>query len=78
MLLCFFSLSCFSFSFLPGNDSLEAAVIWIFDHENDPDIDQMPLVSSDIGQTPLVSSDIGQMPSVWFSLSLDSGLIYDK
>lgn len=29
---------------LPGNASLEAAIDWIVDHENDPDIDQMPLV----------------------------------
>ncbi|RVW32408.1 hypothetical protein CK203_109284 [Vitis vinifera] len=27
---------------LEGNDSLAAAVSWIIDHENDPDIDQMP------------------------------------
>ncbi|KAF7836995.1 UBX domain-containing protein 1 [Senna tora] len=27
-----------------GNTSLEAAVNWIVEHENDPDIDQMPLV----------------------------------
>ncbi|XP_060676124.1 uncharacterized protein LOC107426643 isoform X1 [Ziziphus jujuba] len=31
-----------------GNDSVEAAVNWIFEHENDPDIDQMPLVTVDI------------------------------
>lgn len=29
-----------------GNDSLAAAVSWIIDHENDPDIDQMPSVWS--------------------------------
>ncbi|KAK6914288.1 PUB domain [Dillenia turbinata] len=28
-----------------GNASLEAAVNWVVEHENDPDIDQMPLVS---------------------------------
>ncbi|KAL8518933.1 hypothetical protein ACS0TY_003460 [Phlomoides rotata] len=27
-----------------GNASLEAAANWIVEHENDPDIDQMPLV----------------------------------
>ncbi|XP_057783652.1 vicilin-like seed storage protein At2g18540 [Salvia miltiorrhiza] len=27
-----------------GNESLEAAANWIVEHENDPDIDQMPLV----------------------------------
>ncbi|KAH7517567.1 hypothetical protein FEM48_Zijuj09G0078600 [Ziziphus jujuba var. spinosa] len=31
-----------------GNDSVEAAVNWIIEHENDPDIDQMPLVTVDI------------------------------
>ncbi|KAH6776820.1 ubiquitin-associated domain-containing protein [Perilla frutescens var. hirtella] len=29
---------------LSGNESLEAAANWIVEHENDPDIDQMPLV----------------------------------
>ncbi|XP_062023671.1 uncharacterized protein LOC133739869 isoform X2 [Rosa rugosa] len=31
-----------------GNASLEACIDWIIDHENDPDIDQMPLVTVDI------------------------------
>ncbi|KAL6208955.1 hypothetical protein ACLB2K_019898 [Fragaria x ananassa] len=31
-----------------GNASLEAGIDWIIDHENDPDIDQMPLVTLDI------------------------------
>lgn len=30
--------------FSSGNISVEDAVGWIVDHENDPDIDQMPLV----------------------------------
>ncbi|XP_057957421.1 uncharacterized protein LOC131150611 isoform X2 [Malania oleifera] len=29
-----------------GNASLEAAVNWVVEHENDPDIDQMPLVAA--------------------------------
>nr|POE86079.1 hypothetical protein CFP56_02446 [Quercus suber] len=28
-----------------GNSSLEAAIEWVIDHENDSDIDQMPLTS---------------------------------
>ncbi|KAM7263980.1 hypothetical protein ACFE04_001663 [Oxalis oulophora] len=31
-----------------GNVSLEVAVNWIIDHENDPDIDEMPLVAMNI------------------------------
>ncbi|KAM5563065.1 hypothetical protein ABKV19_017984 [Rosa sericea] len=31
-----------------GTASLEACIDWIIDHENDPDIDQMPLVAVDI------------------------------
>ncbi|KAK6940521.1 Ubiquitin-associated domain, partial [Dillenia turbinata] len=31
-----------------GNVNLEAAVNWIIDHENDPDLDQMPLVAVNI------------------------------
>ncbi|KAF3435958.1 hypothetical protein FNV43_RR23050 [Rhamnella rubrinervis] len=31
-----------------GNASVEAVVNWIVDHENDPDIDQMPLVTVEI------------------------------
>lgn len=27
-----------------GNSSIEAAISWIIDHENDADIDEMPLV----------------------------------
>lgn len=28
----------------PGNISIEAAINWVAEHEDDPDIDQMPLV----------------------------------
>ncbi|KAK7826640.1 receptor-like protein eix2 [Quercus suber] len=35
-------------SFYLGNSSLEAAIEWVIDHENDSDIDQMPLVAVDI------------------------------
>ncbi|KAJ8899353.1 hypothetical protein K2173_018327 [Erythroxylum novogranatense] len=31
-----------------GNVSIEAAVNWLIDHENDPDIDQMPLIAVNI------------------------------
>uniref|UniRef100_A0A2N9HXS2 UBA domain-containing protein n=1 Tax=Fagus sylvatica TaxID=28930 RepID=A0A2N9HXS2_FAGSY len=31
-----------------GNSSLEAAINWVIDHENDSDIDQMPLISVEI------------------------------
>ncbi|KAM3731600.1 hypothetical protein ACB098_12G176300 [Castanea mollissima] len=31
-----------------GNSSLEAAIEWVINHENDSDIDQMPLVAVDI------------------------------
>ncbi|KAL6503578.1 hypothetical protein OROGR_025501 [Orobanche gracilis] len=39
---------------IPGNVSLEASANWIVEHENDPDIDQMPLVpvSSNQPQPP--------------------------
>lgn len=33
---------------ITGNVSSEAAINWLIDHENDPDIDQMPLVAVDI------------------------------
>jgi hypothetical protein len=32
------------FSLLSGNAGLEAAVNWVVEHENDPDIDEMPMV----------------------------------
>lgn len=31
--------------FYAGGNSVEAAVNWIVEHENDPDIDEMPLVN---------------------------------
>ncbi|KAI6674428.1 hypothetical protein NL676_002334 [Syzygium grande] len=31
-----------------GNSSIEAAIDWIVDHQNDPDLDQMPRVSIDL------------------------------
>ncbi|KAH9603684.1 hypothetical protein KSS87_009260 [Heliosperma pusillum] len=44
-----FSLSCATRALhYSGNSSLEDAITWIVDHENDPDIDQMPLVPLDI------------------------------
>lgn len=39
-----FRILCMIFFHASGNDSLAAAVSWIIDHENDPDIDQMPSV----------------------------------
>jgi hypothetical protein len=36
------------FSLITGNASLEAAVTWIENHENTPDIDEMPLVQQSI------------------------------
>ncbi|KAK3021638.1 hypothetical protein RJ639_046362 [Escallonia herrerae] len=41
-----------------GNSSLEAAINWIIEHENDPDIDQMPLVSVQIEIGTSTSSSI--------------------
>ncbi|KAG6661040.1 hypothetical protein CIPAW_03G147500 [Carya illinoinensis] len=35
-----------------GNSSLEAAIDWVVDHENDSDIDQMPLVAVDVDLDP--------------------------
>lgn len=29
---------------ISGNASVEAAVNWVVEHENDPDIDEMPMV----------------------------------
>ncbi|KAK2998260.1 hypothetical protein RJ639_024365 [Escallonia herrerae] len=41
-----------------GNSSLEAAINWIIEHENDPDIDQMPLVPEQIEVETSKSSSI--------------------
>lgn len=38
------SLGCIVAIFSSGNISLEAAVNWVVEHENDPDVDEMPLV----------------------------------
>ncbi|BAT06351.1 Os08g0526700 [Oryza sativa Japonica Group] len=39
-----------------GNSSLESAINWLLEHENDPDIDQLPLIPREIniecGDTP--------------------------
>lgn len=44
--------------FLPGNASLEAAIDWIIDHNDDPDIDEMPLVWFGILACAALLSDI--------------------
>ncbi|OAY34774.1 E3 ubiquitin-protein ligase BRE1A [Manihot esculenta] len=44
-----------------GNASLEAAINWIIDHENDPDIDQVPLIAVNIdieSPQPLTTEEI--------------------
>ncbi|XP_016497704.1 uncharacterized protein LOC107816495 isoform X1 [Nicotiana tabacum] len=44
-----------------GNSSLEDAVNWIIDHENDADIDEMPMVHVDIIETPSAAFDSEQV-----------------
>ncbi|KAK6259755.1 hypothetical protein SCA6_014229 [Theobroma cacao] len=41
-----------------GNTSLDAAVNWLIDHENDADIDQMPLVAINLDIESPQPSDI--------------------
>ncbi|XP_020100545.1 UBX domain-containing protein 1-like isoform X2 [Ananas comosus] len=45
-----------------GNCSIEAAVNWVIEHENDPDIDQIPLVPKEIkiesGNSLLISEEV--------------------
>ena len=44
---------------LSGNSSLESAINWLLEHENDPDIDQLPLVGYFlIAQSLFVSKDL--------------------
>ncbi|XP_050204896.1 uncharacterized protein LOC126654936 isoform X1 [Mercurialis annua] len=45
-----------------GNTSIEAAINWIIDHENDPDIDHMPLIAVNIEiESPPASQDTEEM-----------------
>ncbi|XP_060181307.1 uncharacterized protein LOC132610914 [Lycium barbarum] len=44
-----------------GNSSLEAAVNWIIDHENDAETDEMPVVTIDIIETPSPTFDSEQV-----------------
>lgn len=43
-----------------GNSSLEAAVNWIVDHEDEANNDEMPMVSVDIIETPTPTFDSEQ------------------
>lgn len=47
-----------------GNSSIEAAIDWIMDHENDPEIDDMPLVPLDINIEAPDASEISDQVKI--------------
>lgn len=65
-------LTLFNLGFSLGNASLEAAVNWVVEHENDPDIDQMPSVSY------LHSFDMNYLHLLLISCSLSLSLSMHK